>query len=140
MLLVDDATRPSTTATDPAAIEIDRRIQHAPKLHFLYTHFDQVEGVNLPTFSSREEHVLASVDNVLKAIGDDLGPADERALRHRVDDARFFVGGIQDSLDPSKLQSKKKLARRTVAQLQALLEMLIREPGRGGTRPVAAGV
>ena len=44
------------------------------KLHILFTHFDQVQGDNLPTFSAREEHVLASVENVLKAIGDELGP------------------------------------------------------------------
>jgi hypothetical protein len=36
------------------------------ELYFLFTYFDQVAGDNLPTFSVREEHVLASAENVLK--------------------------------------------------------------------------
>ena len=32
------------------------------KLHVLFTHFDQMSGDNPPTFSAREEHVLASAE------------------------------------------------------------------------------
>lgn len=64
----------------------------ASKLHTPFTHFDQVEGDNLPTFGEREEHVMASVENVLNAIGDELSPSAERTLRHRFDEARYFVG------------------------------------------------
>ena len=57
----------------------------ASKLFFLFTHLDAVVGDNLPRLSDREEHVLASVENVLRSIGEDLGPAAERALRRRLD-------------------------------------------------------
>jgi hypothetical protein len=33
---------------------------NASKLHVIFTHFDQVKGNNLPGFSDREQHVLAS--------------------------------------------------------------------------------
>ena len=33
---------------------------NASKLHVIFTHFDQVKGDNLPGFSHREQHVLAS--------------------------------------------------------------------------------
>jgi hypothetical protein len=133
ILLVDNATGPVQAAAT-AAMKAITISGHADKLHFLFTHFDQVGGDNLPTFSSREQHVLASVENVLTVIGDDLGPHGERALRKRVESASFFVGGIQDALD-----EKKKVGRRSVAQLQVLLEALSRDPEKaeiGPSRPV----
>ena len=92
---------------------------NASKLHVIFTHFDQVKGNNLPGFSDREQHVLASVENVLKSIGDELGPAAERVLRRRIDQARFFVGGIQDPFD-----AKKKAGSRSIQQLDVALNLL----------------
>src|SRR4029453_1718003 len=85
----------------------------------IFTHFDQVKGNNLPGFSDREQHVLASVENVLKSIGDELGPAAECVLRRRIDQARFFVGGIQDPLD-----AKKKAGSRLIHQFDGALNLL----------------
>ena len=65
ILLVDNATQPMQAAPT-AAMKAITVSGHAEKLHFLFTHFDQVGGDNLPTFSSREQHVLASVENVLR--------------------------------------------------------------------------
>lgn len=133
ILLVDNATQPMQAAP-VAAMKTIAVSGNAAKLHFLFTHFDQVTGDNLPTFSAREEHVLASAENVLKAIGDELGPAGERVLRQRLDAARFFVGGIQDPLDP-----KKKAANRAIVQLDALLDSLAADHARretGPSRPV----
>jgi hypothetical protein len=59
------------------------------------------------------------VENVLKSLGDELGPAAERVLRRRIDQARFFVGGIQDPLD-----AKKKAGSRSIQQLDAALNLL----------------
>jgi hypothetical protein len=115
VLLVDNAKQPMQAAP-VAALKSIAVSGNAMKLHLVFTHFDQVSGANLPTFSSREEHVLASVENVLKAIGDELGPAAERILRRRVDEARFFVGGIHEPLD-----SKKKTDARAIRQFEALL-------------------
>ena len=118
VLLVDSAKQPMQAAP-VAALKSIAVSGNAMKLHLVFTHFDQVSGANLPTFSSREEHVLASVENVLKAIGDELGPAAERILRRRVDEARFFVGGIHETLD-----SKKKSDARAIRQFEALLGLL----------------
>lgn len=133
VLLVDNAAQPMQAAPT-AALKGIAVSGNSSKLQFLFTHFDQVGGDNLPTFSAREEHVLASVENVLNAIGEDLGPAAERALRQRLDEARFFVGGIQDTLDP-----KKRAGNRSIGQLDALLQSLTAEAERrdvGPAKPV----
>ena len=124
VLLVDNAAQPMQAAPT-AALKGIAVSGNTSKLHFLFSHFDQVKGDNLRTFSAREEHVLASVENVLKAIGEDLGPASERALRARLDAARFFVGGIQNTLTPDKQSGK-----RTINQLDALIETLSTDPER----------
>jgi hypothetical protein len=129
ILLVDNATQPMQAAPT-AAMKGIAVSGNASKLHFLFTHFDQVGGDNLPTFSAREQHVLASVENVLDAIGEDLGPAAERALGRRLDEARFFVGGIQAALDP-----KKRSANRTIGQLNALLHALVTDAEQRETGP-----
>ena len=90
------------------------------------THFDAVSGDNLPTFQAKEQHVLASVENILPAIGEELGPFAERALRKRVQVGCFFVGGIQQRLDQTS-----KRGMRTVAQLTALLDAI----AASGKRP-----
>ncbi len=132
VLLVDNAMQPMQAAP-VAALKGIAVSGNGMKLHFLFTHFDQVKGDNLPTFSDREEHVLASAENVLKAIGDELGPAAERLLRRRLDDACFFVGGIQDLLNP-----KQKSGNRSIQQLEQLLEVLANpvETTTGASRPV----
>jgi hypothetical protein len=118
VLLVDNAAQPMQAA--PVARPqghrgLRQRQQAARHLHPL----DQVQGDNLPGLSDREQHVLASVENVLKSIGDELGPAAERVLRRRIDQARLFVGGIQDPLD-----AKKKAGSRSIQQLDAALNLL----------------
>ena len=118
VLLVDNAAQPMQAAP-VAALKGIAVSGNANKLHLIFTHFDQVKGDNLPGFSDREQHVLASVENVLKSIGDELGPAAERVLRRRIDQARFFVGGIQDPLD-----AKKKAGSCSILQLDVALNLL----------------
>lgn len=133
VVLVDNAAQPMQAAP-VAALKGIAVSGNAGKLHIVFTHFDQVKGDNLPTFSDREQHVLASVENVLKSIGDELGPAAERVLRRRIDLARYFVGGIQDQLD-----AKKRAGSRTIEQLNALLTLLAhpeRAAQAGPSRPV----
>ncbi|EWC64315.1 hypothetical protein UO65_0359 [Actinokineospora spheciospongiae] len=133
VLLVDNATQPMQAAP-VAALKAMVVSGTATKLHIVFTHFDQVKGDNLPTFPLREEHILGSVDNVLKAIGEELTPSAERVLRRRVEKARFFVGGIHEKLDP-----QRKIGARTIRQLEELLDLLAR-PERaadaGPNRPV----
>ncbi|MFL6796832.1 MAG: hypothetical protein ACJ8F3_05415 [Xanthobacteraceae bacterium] len=115
VVLVDDATIPMQAAPVAAMKEMITS-GGATKLLLVFTHFDEVKGDNLPNAAAREQHVLASAENVLASIGEELGPFAERALRGRLKDACFFVGGIDKSLEPS---TKKQ--RRTIDQLQALL-------------------
>ncbi|MGB4809841.1 MAG: hypothetical protein WBP39_10145 [Candidatus Phosphoribacter baldrii] len=133
VLLVDNAAQPMQAAP-VAALKGIAVSGNANKLHVVFTHFDQVKGDNLPTFGDREQHVLASIENVMKAIGDELGPAAERVLRRRIDAARFFVGGIHEPLN-----SKKRPGARAIEQLDALLDLLAhpeRAAETGPSRPV----
>ena len=133
VLLVDNAAQPMQAAP-VAALKGIAVSGNATKLHVVFTHFDQVKGDNLPGFSDREQHVLASVENVLKAIGDELGPAAERVLRRRIELARFFVGGIQEPLD-----ARKKAGSRSIQQLDAALNLLAHPElatDAGPSRPV----
>jgi hypothetical protein len=115
IVLVDNATQPMQAAP-VAAIKEMITSGSARKLLLMFTHFDEVKGDNLPNASAKEQHVLASAENVLSSIGEELGPFAERALRSRLRDACFFVGGIDEHLDASK-----KSQNRTIKQLQALL-------------------
>ena len=104
MLLVDNAAQPMQAAP-VAALKGIAVSGNASKLHVIFTHFDQVKGDNLPGFSDREQHVLASVENVLKSIGDELGPAAERVLRRRIGrvlrpGARALIWDFRPSVRP----------------------------------------
>jgi hypothetical protein len=118
VVLVDNATQPMQAAP-AAAMKAVVTSGNASKLLFCFTHFDLVKGDNLPTFSDREAHVRASGENLLKAIGEDLGPFAERVLRQRLELGCFFVGGIDNPLDPAR-----KAGRRSIDQLSGLLSVI----------------
>lgn len=133
IVLVDNATIPMQAAPVAAMREmITSGI--ASKLLLVFTHFDEVKGDNLPNASAKEQHVLASAENVLASVGEELGPFAERALRGRLKEACFFVGGIDDHLD-----SSKKTQKRTIAQLQSLLvaiDAIVEKPSQVNATPV----
>ena len=118
IILVDNATQPMQAAP-VAAIKEMISSGSANKLLLLFTHFDKVKGDNLPNAKAKEQHILASAENVLSSIGEELGPFAERALRYRLRDACFFVGGIDEHLE-----SVNKTQKRTIRQLQALLSSI----------------
>ncbi len=62
---------------------------------------------------------MASAENVLASIGEDLGPFAERALRHRLETARAFLAGIDKPLSRAT-----KDGARTIAQLEKLLTLI----------------
>jgi GTPase Era involved in 16S rRNA processing len=133
VVLVDNATQPMQAAP-VAAMKAIVASGNASKLLFCFTHFDLVKGDNLPTFSDREGHVRASGENVLKAIGDDLGPFAERVLRQRLEVGCFFVGGIDTSLDPAR-----RAGRRSIDQLSGLIsafDHIVERPDATEVRPV----
>lgn len=133
ILLVDNATMPMQAASVAAMREIISS-GRASKLLLVFTHFDAVKGPNLPTASSKELHVLASAENVLSSIGEELGPLAERALRVRLKSGCFFVGAIDRQLDP-----RTKSNARTISQLNALLgaiDTIVEKPAPVDARPI----
>ncbi|MCA7902614.1 hypothetical protein LGM39_24905 [Burkholderia cepacia] len=133
IVLVDNAVQPMQAAPVSAMKEMITS-GSASKLLLVFTHFDEVKGDNLPNAAAKEQHVLASAENVLASIGEELGPFAERALRGRLKDACFFVGGIDEDLDATK-----KAHKRTIGQLQALLaaiDAIVEKPAPVYAKPV----
>lgn len=133
IVLVDNAVQPMQAAPVAAMKEMITS-GSARKLLLVFTHFDEVKGDNLPNAAAKEQHVLASAENVLASIGEELGPFAERALRSRLKEACFFVGGIDEDLDATK-----KAQKRTIGQLQAMLkaiEVIVEKPAPVLAKPV----
>ncbi|MGI5208709.1 hypothetical protein ACQEU6_44975 [Spirillospora sp. CA-108201] len=138
VVLVDNAQQPMQAAP-VAVMRTAAATGNGEKLFFLFTHFDLVRGDNLGSFSDRERHVLGSAENVLGEVREELGLA-ERVLRRRLDEARFFVGGIDRVLDPERVDpARPRASLRTMRQLNGLLEALTEEAVQfetGPARPV----
>ena len=133
IVLVDNAAQPMQAAP-VAVMRTAAATGNGEKLHFLFTHLDLVKGDNIRTWGDQKRHVLQSAENVLNAVREELGVA-ERVLRRRLDEACYFVGGIQGPLDRHKGRS----AQRTVEQFNRLLEALTAdaiEMEVGPARPV----
>lgn len=133
VILVDNATQPMLAAPVAAMKELVSSGNSA-KLIFAFTHFDKVNGDNLPNPSARAQHVLASAENVLSAIGEDLGPFAERALRARLASSRVFLADLDQRLD---VESKD--GKRTASQLGKLLELIdgiVERPKPIDSRPI----
>lgn len=128
VVLVDNAAQPMQAAPVAAMRELVTT-GNASKLLIAFTHFDAVKGDNLATVSARIHHVLESAENVLAAVGEELGPFAERALRKRLANARFFLENIQEPLSV-----KTKSGTRTISQLLALRSVGgLRRGGRTNT-------
>ncbi len=133
VLLVDSATQPMQAAPLAAMQEVVMT-GNARKLIMAFTHFDEVKGDNLPNASAKVQHVLASAENVLAAFGEDLGSYAERALRQRLESARFFFADIHQPLSDATVSG-----RRTISQFRKLLEAVdavIERPEPAKARPV----
>lgn len=123
VVIVDNAVQPMQAAPVAAMKEIVTS-GGASKLLVVFTHFDEVKGDNLPNSAAKEQHVLASAENVLSSIGEELGPFAERALRARLRDACFFVGGIDEYLEPSKKKGTIKQLTNLLSTLDGIVEKL----------------
>ena len=133
VILVDNATQPMQAGPLAAMKELVSS-GNAAKLIFAFTWLDRVIGDNLPTASARQQHVLASAENLLAAIGEDLGPFAERALRSRLGASRVFLANLDQKLERASAEN-----RRTIKQLAKLLEMIdgiVERPTPSESRPV----
>ncbi|MFN0092989.1 MAG: hypothetical protein ACKVWR_22360 [Acidimicrobiales bacterium] len=116
IVLVDNAQQPMQAAPVAALRQI-AAAGHGSKLILAFTHFELVQGPNLPDLNARRQHVISSVDQVLTAIGNELGYSAERLLRYRLDRNLYFLSRINDELDEDK-------APRTIAELRWMLGQL----------------
>lgn len=133
VLLVDNATQPMQAAPVAVMREVIST-GNARKLIMAFTHFDEVRGDNLPNAAAKARHVLASAENVLAAFGEELGPFAERALRQRLDGARFFLAGVDQPIS-----TDSRAGRETLKQFNALLRAIddvIERPAPTASRPV----
>jgi energy-coupling factor transporter ATP-binding protein EcfA2 len=118
VLLVDNAAQPMLAAPLAAMREL-AATGNGRKLILAFTHFDEVRGDNLPSVNEKAQHVLASAENVLSAVGEDLGPYAERILRQRLDVARFFLADLHEPLSEDT-----RAGKRTVNQITKLLKAI----------------
>ncbi len=133
VLLVDNAAQPMQAAPLAAMREVVAT-GNARKLIIAFTHFDEVTGDNLPSANAKVQHILASAENVFASFGEQLGPFAERALRQRLEQARFFLADIHAPVERSN-----KSGRRTITQFQKLLDAIdavIERPEQTEVRPV----
>jgi hypothetical protein len=132
VILVDNAMQPMLAAPVAAMKELVSSGNSA-KLVFAFTHFDKISGDNLPTPAARVQHILASAENVLSSIGEDLGPFAERAPRARLTGSRVFLADLDQRLD---VESKD--GKRTASQLGKLLDVIagiVKRPKPSDSRP-----
>lgn len=124
VLLVDSATQPMQGAPLAAMREVVTT-GNARKLIMAFTHFDAVKGDDLPNASAKVQRVRASAENVLAALGKELVPYAERALRQRLDCACFFLADLHEPLSEATSSGK-----RTISQLRKLLHAVDAVIGR----------
>jgi len=113
ILLVDSAKQPMQAG----AVAVLRSLAatgHDMKLSVIFTHYDQLEGDNLPNATMKKHHVLGSLENALQALDQDSELSALRTLRrHLLDNHIFYVSNIQKLLPEG--------ARATRAQFIKLL-------------------
>ena len=112
ILLVDSAQQPMLAAP----LSVVRAVAasgHQQKLAIAFTHFDQVKGVNLPSFASKRAHVMASVTNGLTNLRDVLGVPIVRAMERTIDNQCFMTGWLD--------QPSKKLPKGVVTEMENMV-------------------
>ncbi len=133
VILVDNAAQPMQAAP-VAALRALVRTGNVKKLLMCFTHFDEVKGDNLPTVSAKQDHILASAENILIRLGEDLGPNAERALRSRIKGHCFFLGGVDKILDVNKKREKRSIDQ--IRELLSAIDLIVKHPEPIESRPV----
>jgi hypothetical protein len=88
----------------------------------------------LPTFRAQKTHVLDSAAGVLTAIGEQLGPFAERALRQRFQRACFFVGDINQELDPGLKNGKHTISQ--LSEMLAAIDSIVQKHKPVNSKPI----
>ncbi|MCZ6803110.1 MAG: GTPase domain-containing protein [Proteobacteria bacterium] len=93
ILLIDNAEQPMQAAP----LSVLRSVTtsgHQEKLAIAFTHFDQVKGLNLPGFSEKQDHVIASVKGVLNNLRGIVGDVVINSLESRIYNNCYMLGGL----------------------------------------------
>lgn len=93
ILLVDNAEQPIQAAAQ-SVLRAVASSGNNKKLLIAFTHFDQVKGLNLPTFADKRAHVLASVHNYLSKLKEVLNAPIVTAMERTIDDQTFMLGAL----------------------------------------------
>ena len=93
ILLVDSAQQPMQAAPI-TLLKAVASAGHGDRLAIAFTHFDQVRGDNLQTFSQKRSHVLAAVTNALAFLRQNVPAGVVDLLREALDSRCFLLGGL----------------------------------------------
>ena len=130
IVLVDNAQQPMQAA--PLAVLRSLAASgHYGKLAVAFTHFDQVKGDNLPTFSDKRAHVMAAMMNALTGLKDVVGAPVIRSIEMDIESKTFMLGALD--------RGSHKLPAGPVAQLVSMLEVFAEEIGEtleSNARPI----
>ena len=115
ILLVDTAQSP----LQAASLELLRAVGtggHGHKLAIAFTHFDQVKGDNLTSYTQRRNHVRASIGNAVASLRETLGAPVAEVLERRLENRDFYLGGLH--------RPTGKIASGFIKGMQDLLELM----------------
>lgn len=123
ILLVDNAQQPMLATPNSALRSIVSSGQQS-KLVFVFTHFDQMRGPNLPNRDAKEQHVLASVDQSINALGKEMGRGVENMLKKLVPERSFFLSRLQDQIPNPPEKASERATSDSLRKLLGTLEAL----------------
>ncbi len=112
ILLVDNAKQPMQAAPD-AVLRSVATSGHQEKLAIAFTHFDAVRGPNLPGYTAKRDHVLASVKSTLNSVREAIGDIVLSGLEHQINDRCFMLGWLDQSATKVPGGARKQLKRLT---------------------------
>jgi hypothetical protein len=127
ILLVDNAQQPMLAAPNSALRSIASSGQQS-KLVLTFTHFDQMRGPNLPNRDSKEQHVLASVDQSINALGKEMGRSIENVMKKIIPERSFFLSNLQDQIPNAPEKAAQRHTGESLRHLLKALETLSAAP------------
>ena len=127
ILLVDNSQSPMQAAP----LELLRSVGssgHGHKLAVAFTHFDQVKGDNLSSYTKKRNHVRASIGNAISSLRESLGAPVTEILERRLESNDFYLGELD--------RATGKIPQGFIRHIQKL--MVLMEKSAEPSEPMAA--
>ena len=115
ILLVDSAQQPMQAAP-LKLLQTVGTAGYSSKLAIAFTHFDQVQGVNLGSGQQKVGHVRASIRNALRSLQDVMSARVSETLEQRSEAHAYFLGELHRPIS--------RIPSGGVRQLQKLLNAM----------------